>query len=213
MPGQAGKPSTQAIVTILIANFMIVFICHTPRRRAIQFQKQAGSNWHCRPRLGASRLYSNYFKRMSFLTDVTPPTPRVTFMAVAMLSWERTKPLNWTIPLKVSTLISLNFKLGSLKIAALTLVVITLSSMYWPVLSCFGVEAQPTTAVNMSAAMNVETILRFFILIFLGWRLNLYPDSSLNCKIQKRRTMFGGSCLAPPTAIVKLTYGSAMNSD
>lgn len=110
-----------------------------------------------------------YFKRMSFLTDFTPFTPRATFMAVTIFSCERTKPLNWTTPLKVSTLISATFKLGSLRIAVFTLVVITVSSIYWPVLSCFAVEAQPTTVVNMRAAISVVTILRFFILIFPGW--------------------------------------------
>ena len=35
-----------------------------------------------------------YLSRMSFLTDVTPWTARVTSTAVLMLAWELTKPLS-----------------------------------------------------------------------------------------------------------------------
>jgi fumarate reductase subunit D len=42
---------------------------------------------------------------------------------------------------------------GSLKIAVFTFVVITLSSMYWPVLDWFDVDAQPS-AVSISAMMK-----------------------------------------------------------
>jgi len=35
-----------------------------------------------------------YFSRISFLTDVTPPTPRATSTALLIFAWEVTKPLN-----------------------------------------------------------------------------------------------------------------------
>jgi len=35
-----------------------------------------------------------YLRRMSFLTFVTPPTPRVTSTALYILAWVLTKPLN-----------------------------------------------------------------------------------------------------------------------
>ena len=81
---------------------------------------------------------------MSFLTDLTPATVRATCIAVASFAAELTNPLNWTTPLNVSTLISADLSVGSLKIAALTLPVMTVSSTYSPVPSCFAVEAQPS---------------------------------------------------------------------
>jgi len=51
-------------------------------------------------------------------------------------------------------LISVDFKVGSFTIAAFTLVVIHESSTYSPVPSVFEVDAQPTTAVNMTAVNN-----------------------------------------------------------
>jgi len=60
---------------------------------------------------------------MSFLTDVTPLTPRATATAWSMLACDLTKPLNCTRPLKVSTLISADFNDESLNIAVFTLVV------------------------------------------------------------------------------------------
>ena len=53
-----------------------------------------------------------YLSRMSFLTDFTPATLRVTETAVFSASFEVTKPLNWTTPLNVSTLISADFSVG-----------------------------------------------------------------------------------------------------
>jgi len=44
---------------------------------------------------------------MLFLTDVTPETVRVTAAAGATSERSLTKPLSWTKPLNVSTLISL----------------------------------------------------------------------------------------------------------
>ena len=60
-----------------------------------------------------------YFSRISFLTDLTPAIPRASSAARLMSACELTKPLNCTMPLKVSTLISADFRVGSLKIAAL----------------------------------------------------------------------------------------------
>lgn len=40
-----------------------------------------------------------YLSRMSFLTDFTPLTPRVTSSALLISAWVLTKPLNWTMPL------------------------------------------------------------------------------------------------------------------
>jgi len=80
---------------------------------------------------------------MSFLTDFTPATPRATWTALSMSAWDRTKPLNWTTPLKVSTLISLTLRSGSLRISAFTFDVITESSTYSPVPSLVAVEPHP----------------------------------------------------------------------
>jgi hypothetical protein len=81
---------------------------------------------------------------MSFFTDLTPLTLRATSTALFAADCELTKPLSCTTPLKVSTLISADFSIGSLKTAALTLVVMTLSSTYSPVPSCFGVDEHAT---------------------------------------------------------------------
>jgi hypothetical protein len=52
---------------------------------------------------------------------------------------------------------------GSFRIAVFTLVVIKLSSTYWPVLSCFGVEAQAET--NSAARSNAEKRLNVLMII------------------------------------------------
>src|SRR4030067_2665659 len=85
---------------------------------------------------------------MSFFTDLTPGTPRATSPALLTFCAESTKPLNWTSPLNVSTLIWSTFSDGSSKIAAFTLVVIAESSMYSPELSRVGVDAHPRNAVT-----------------------------------------------------------------
>jgi hypothetical protein len=77
------------------------------------------------------------------LTDFTPATPRATVTAWSMSAWDPTKPLSWTTPLNVSTLISLTFRVASLRIAAFTFVVITESSTYSPVPSRDCVAPHP----------------------------------------------------------------------
>ena len=67
---------------------------------------------------------------ISFFTERTPPTASTTFTACSMSAAELANPLSCTAPLNVSTLISLDFKEASLKIAAFTLVVMAVSSMY-----------------------------------------------------------------------------------
>ena len=51
---------------------------------------------------GGARADSSYFSRMSFLTDLTPPTPRVTSIALLTSACELTKPLSrrWTADLR-----------------------------------------------------------------------------------------------------------------
>src|SRR5690606_32736981 len=99
--------------------------------------------------LAWSLFHCSYLTIRLFLTACTPLTLRATLVAFGM-SWAcLTKPLSWTVPLNVSTLISVDFKVGSFTIAAFTLVVIHESSTYSPVPSVFEVDAQPTTAVNM----------------------------------------------------------------
>src|SRR5256885_16389999 len=95
---------------------------------------------------GDAPIYCSPFTRMSFLTDFTPLTLRATSTALLMSVRELTKPLNCTTPLKVSTLTSADFSEGSLKIAAFTLVVMTVSSKYSPVPSCLGVDAHPRSS-------------------------------------------------------------------
>src|SRR3954469_5378526 len=101
---------------------------------------------------------------MSFLTDETPFTDFAVAMAVFTLSCELTNPLSWTTPLKVSTLISADLSVGCSKIAVFTLAVIAVSSTYWPVLSDFGVEAQPTTAD--AARIEIREIARWNVFIW-----------------------------------------------
>jgi len=66
--------------------------------------------------------------------------------------------------LKVSTLISADFNIGSLKIAALTLVVMTLSSTYSPVPSCFGVDEHATEVSSVTARKVAE---RYLLIAFM----------------------------------------------
>src|SRR5215208_8249817 len=96
-----------------------------------------------------------------------------------MLARLVTNPLNETRPLKVSTLISADLSIGSLKIAAFTEVVIAVSSMYWPVLSCLCVEAQPARAVNATAATRIDTRLNLFMMKVLQ---EILMDSSVKTR-------------------------------
>src|SRR5688572_33115724 len=93
---------------------------------------------------------------MSFLTDFTPWTPWVTRVAVPELAASATKPLSCTMPLKVSTLISADLRVGSCRIADFTLPVMTVSSKYSPVPSDLDVEAQPRAVAMASAAKAAE---------------------------------------------------------
>jgi hypothetical protein len=103
-----------------------------------------------------------YLSRISFLTDFTLLTLRATLTALYMSAWYLTKPLSWTVPLKVSTLISADFSEGSLNIAAFTLVVMTVSSMYSPVPSLVEVAAQPRTVASRTARKTAEMLLSYF---------------------------------------------------
>src|SRR4051812_42594159 len=106
---------------------------------------------------------------MSFLTDFTPPTFFATMTAESALACELTKPLSCTTPLKVSTLISADLRLGCSKIAVFTLAVTTLSSTYSPVPSDLEVDAQPrVTAVARVAARAINVL--FLVIGISGWR-------------------------------------------
>src|SRR6185369_2017292 len=98
-----------------------------------------------------------------------------------MLDCVLTKPLSWTRPLKVSTLISDDLSIGSLKIAAFTEVVMAVSSMYWPVLSCRCVEAQPARVVRAMAANSTDTRLNLFMMKFLQVILGGQPGEISAC--------------------------------
>src|SRR4029077_1706076 len=102
-----------------------------------------------------------YLSRMSFLTDFTPPTPSATRTAWYIWAWEFTKPLNCTTALKVSTLMSPEFKPDDLSIAVFTFAVIAVSSTYSPVPSRVAVAAQPRTVVNSTALKRAEKRLNF----------------------------------------------------
>jgi hypothetical protein len=70
--------------------------------------------------------------------------------------------------LKVSTLMSLVLSDASLKIAVFTLVVMTVSSKYCPVLSLVAVEAQPIATAIVAAARIALMRLIAFMLVFSG---------------------------------------------
>lgn len=74
------------------------------------------------------------------------------------------------IPLKVSTLISIDFSEDSLKIAAFTLVVNTVSSMYSPVHSLLVVDAHPTTVVITIAKRKAANglVVNFMVALFIS---------------------------------------------
>src|SRR6185503_8947263 len=116
-----------------------------------------------------------YLSRMSFLTVVTPDTPRVISTALSIAARELTKPLNCTTPLKVSTLISADFSVGSLKTAVFTLVVMTVSSTYSPVPSCLGVEAHPRKEVSRTAKQKVANRLHSLMVILLMHDESMIP--------------------------------------
>jgi hypothetical protein len=89
MLAQAVEQSINAIAAICVTNFFFVFMCRPSLIKPLNIRKPvavAGAAVH--------GLGLDYFMRMSFLTDFTPLTPRATFVAVAMLSTERTKPLS-----------------------------------------------------------------------------------------------------------------------
>src|SRR3990172_8757025 len=92
---------------------------------------------------GPNALPRRHLIRMSFLTDFPPATPRATCTALSTSAWDLTKPLSCTTPLNVSTLISLTFRLASLKIAVFTFAVITESSTYSPLPSLVAVAPHP----------------------------------------------------------------------
>ena len=93
-----------------------------------------------------------------FLTNFAPAIVFAISMALDISACRETKPLNWTIPLNVLTLISVDSRPGSLKIAALTFVVITLSSIYSPVLSVVDVDAQPDIDRDKITAMAIQVL-------------------------------------------------------
>src|SRR5450756_2107657 len=102
-----------------------------------------------------------YFTTRLFFTDLTPVTPRATSPAFCTLLVESTKPLNWTSPLNVSTLIWNTFRDGSFRIAAFTFVVIAESSTNSPVPSRVGVDAHPrnaTTNVMQTRKLNMRCL-------------------------------------------------------
>jgi len=111
------------------------------------------------PDLLTPRTALVYFTIRLFLTSLTPLTARVTSAALADAAPDFTKPLNCTVPLKVSTPISVVLSNGSLKIAALTLVVMTVSSRYSPVLARLAVGAQALSARKLRANKTAVNIL------------------------------------------------------
>ena len=90
-------------------------------------------------------------------------TPRATRTAWSMSAWDLTKPLSWTTPLNVSTLISLTFRLESLKIAVFTFVVITESSTYSPVPSFVAVDPHPQADATTMARTRIPNPLSGFM--------------------------------------------------
>ncbi|EEF26946.1 conserved hypothetical protein [Ricinus communis] len=111
----------------------------------------------------------DYLTCRSFFTAVTPLTPRATSPALAMSCGWATKPLSCTVPLKVSTLISVDFRVGSLKMLALTLVVMTESSTYSPVPSLVAVEAQPVMAPSSDTVNRAVAILCAIFMAISPW--------------------------------------------
>src|SRR3990170_967924 len=100
-----------------------------------------------------------------FLTDFTPLTPLATSTARLTTCGEFTKPLNWTTPLNVSTLICNTFSSGSSRIAALTFAVMMESSKYSPVLSWVRLPAQPAITAITSRTKRDRTI---GLAVFMG---------------------------------------------
>src|SRR3990170_1317845 len=100
-----------------------------------------------------------------FLTDFTPLTPLATSTARLTACGEFTKPLNWTTPLNVSTLICNTFRAGSPRIAALTFAVTVESSKYSPVLSWVRLAAQPAITAITSRTKRDRTI---GLAVFMG---------------------------------------------
>src|SRR3989338_9897612 len=87
---------------------------------------------------------------------------------------ELTKPLSWTVPLKVSTLISADFKVGSLNMAALILVVMTVSSTYSPVPSWVEVDAHPRTEASaMMKKKEVNRLMMSSMIVLLVIRVKI----------------------------------------
>jgi hypothetical protein len=113
---------------------------------------------------------------MSFLTDITPLTPLASSTALSMFDEELTKPLSWTTPLYVSTLISDDFNVDSRNIASLTLVVMTLSSIYSPALSLVDVAAQPNEQSNATVIMKDAIFLSLFMVYLLADLFKLEPE-------------------------------------
>jgi hypothetical protein len=70
----------------------------------------------------------SYLIVMLFSTALTPPTRRATSIALVASVWEVTEPPSRTVPLKVSTLIPLEFRPGWSRMAAITLAVMPRSS-------------------------------------------------------------------------------------
>src|SRR5258706_13563714 len=97
--------------------------------------------------------------------------PGVMQTACSMAAWELTNPLNFTTPLKVSTLTSRAFTDGSFTSAAFTFVVIQVSLRYSPVLSLVGLPAHPRMDTNTAARKTTDKRLRLVMTHF----------SSLSC--------------------------------
>jgi hypothetical protein len=74
--------------------------------------------------------------------------------------------------LKVATLISADLSVGSFKMAALTLLVMTVSSTYSPVPSYVRVEAQPSAMATNRMPASVANLR---VMFFMSFPLNEIP--------------------------------------
>src|ERR1035438_10197061 len=99
---------------------------------------------------------------MRLLLTLEPPQIGAASLPAALF-WSKlsTKPLSCTTPFMVSTFISNDLTMSSFNSAPFTLVVIPVSSTYWPVLSLVRVSAQPpknppTATIPASVAIKAS---------------------------------------------------------
>ena len=121
----------------------------------------------------------SYLMTRLLRTSLTPFTPAATVPARAFVAAVSTKPLSWTMPLKVSTSMSKMLRALSPTISARTLLLMTESSTYSPVLSLVLEPAQAAIETARKPT-SMSRKMRRVLIMFAYLRIHKEPRRTQN---------------------------------